>query len=93
MDRKTILVVDDEASIRDMLQVALEMADFQCIQAANAQEAQVAVVDQRPDLVLLDWMMPNVSGVELLRRWRKTGTHQQAPSDHVDRACGGRLRD
>jgi len=71
MSRKTVLIVDDEAAIREMLKVALEIAEFDCIEAKNAYEAQVAVTDQRPDLVLLDWMMPDVSGLELLRRWRQ----------------------
>lgn len=71
MARKTVLIVDDEAAIRDMLKVALEIAEFDCIEAKNAYEAQVAVTDHRPDLVLLDWMMPEVSGLELLRRWRQ----------------------
>lgn len=71
MTRKTVLIVDDEPAIRDMLKVALEIADFNCIEAKNAYEAQVAVTDHKPDLVLLDWMMPEVSGIELLRRWRQ----------------------
>ena len=71
MSRKTVLIVDDEAAIREMLKVALEIAEFDCIEAKNAYEAQVAVTDQRPDLVLRDWMMPDVSGLELLRRWRQ----------------------
>lgn len=71
MTRKTVLIVDDEPAIRDMLKLALEIAEFDCIEAKNAYEAQVAVTDHKPDLVLLDWMMPEVSGIELLRRWRQ----------------------
>lgn len=71
MNRKTVLIVDDEQSIRDMLKVALEMADFNCIEATNAHQAHVMVTDNKPDLVLLDWMMPEVSGIDLLRRWRR----------------------
>lgn len=71
MNRKTVLIVDDEKSIRDMLKVALEMADFDCLEASNAQQAHVIMIDHKPDLVLLDWMMPEVSGIELLRRWRR----------------------
>lgn len=71
MKNKTILIVDDEPAIRDMLRIALEMAGFECLEAVNAYEAQIAVTDHRPDLVLLDWMMPEVSGIELLRRWRR----------------------
>lgn len=77
MTRKKVLIVDDEPAIRDMLKVALEIADFDCIEAKNAYEAQIAITDQRPDLVLLDWMMPEVSGLELLRRWRQ---HEETAS-------------
>jgi two-component system phosphate regulon response regulator PhoB len=76
MDTKTVLIVDDEAAIRDMLRVALEMANFHCIEAKNAYEAQVSIVD---DLVLLDWMMPEVSGIELLRRWRRNPETKKIP--------------
>jgi|TARA_B110000483_G_scaffold141911_1_gene169530 two-component system phosphate regulon response regulator PhoB len=79
MTRKTLLIVDDEAAIRDMLKVAMEIAGFDCIEAKNAHEAQIAVTDNRPDLVLLDWMMPDVSGIELLRRWRRNECTQDLP--------------
>ena len=69
--KQTILVVDDESSIRDMVQLSLELAGFRCLQAANAREAMSQILDARPDLVLLDWMMPETSGYELLRRLRK----------------------
>lgn len=71
METKTVLIVDDEAAIRDMLKVALEMAGFRCLEAKNAYEAQITMTDFSPDLVLLDWMMPEVTGIELLRRWRR----------------------
>lgn len=71
MSEKTILIVDDEAPIRDMIAVALEMADYQCIEAANAQEAYTAIVDHRPDMILLDWMLPETSGIELARRLKR----------------------
>ena len=71
MSDKTILIVDDEASIREMIVVALEMADYQCIEAANAQDAFIAIVDQRPDMILLDWMLPGTSGIELARRLKR----------------------
>ena len=66
-----ILVVDDESAIRDMITFALERAGMECSTAADAQEALVAINEKRPDLVLMDWMMPGVSGVELTRRLRK----------------------
>ncbi|MBJ6136614.1 phosphate regulon transcriptional regulator PhoB [Marinobacter litoralis] len=68
---KTVLIVDDEASIREMIAVALEMADYNCLEAADALEAHTLIVDKQPDLVLLDWMLPGTSGVELARRLKK----------------------
>ncbi|AKH69903.1 phosphate regulon transcriptional regulatory protein PhoB [Spongiibacter sp. IMCC21906] len=71
MSEKTILIVDDEAAIREMIRVGLELAGYDCLEAGNAQDAHGIIVDQRPDLVLLDWMMPVTSGLELLRRLRR----------------------
>ncbi|MEH6471390.1 MAG: phosphate regulon transcriptional regulator PhoB [Halopseudomonas sp.] len=71
MSFKRVLIVDDEAPIREMLMLALEMAGYECQDASNAQEAMLYVVDNRPDLILLDWMMPGTSGLELARRLKK----------------------
>ena len=71
MTNRKILIVDDEAAIRDMLRVALEMADYDCLEASNAQDAHAIIVDEKPDLILLDWMMPNTSGIELARRLKR----------------------
>ncbi len=68
---KTILIVDDEAPIRDMLRIALEMADYRCLEAEDAQQAHAIVVDEKPSLILLDWMLPGTSGIELARRLKK----------------------
>lgn len=67
----TILIVDDEAPIREMVRMALELQQFNCIEAEDALQGHSAIVDQNPDLVLLDWMMPGTSGVELLRRLKR----------------------
>ena len=71
MSDRTILIVDDETAIRDMLRVALEMADYKCLEASNAQEAHSIIVDEKPNLILLDWMMPGTSGIELARRLKR----------------------
>ena len=71
MTATTILIVDDEAAIREMIRVGLELAGYEGLEASNAQDAHGIIVDQRPDLVLLDWMMPVTSGIELLRRLRR----------------------
>ena len=68
MKDQTILIVDDEAAIRDMIRMSLEMAGFNCIDACDIQQAHSLIIDSRPDLVLLDWMLPGGSGIELLRR-------------------------
>ena len=79
MAGRRILIVDDEAAIRDMLRVALEMAEYECIEASNAQEALELTVDERPDLVLLDWMMPGTSGIELARRLKREESTAEVP--------------
>jgi len=71
MSDKQILIVDDEPAIRDMLRMALEGAGYLVREAGDAAAARVAIVDHRPDLVLLDWMLPGTSGVELARSLRR----------------------
>lgn len=79
MSIKTILVVDDEEPIRDMLRVALEMSDFHVLEAEDARIAHGLIVDKKPDLILLDWMMPNTSGVEFARRLRREEITENIP--------------
>jgi two-component system, OmpR family, phosphate regulon response regulator PhoB len=79
MAGRTILIVDDESAIRDMLRVALEMADYNCLEASNAQDAHAIIVDNKPDLILLDWMMPGTSGIELTRRLKRDEVTSNIP--------------
>lgn len=79
MASKTILVVDDERPIRDMLRVALEMADYHCLEAEDAQSAHSIIVDKKPDLILLDWMLPGTSGIELARRLKRDEVTSEIP--------------
>ena len=51
---KKVLIVDDEAPIREMIAVALEMAGYECLEAENASQAHSIIVDNNPDMVLLD---------------------------------------
>ena len=71
MADSTILIVDDEAAIRDVVGITLDLAGFETIKASNAHDAHVTILDQKPDLVLLDWMLPGGSGIELARRLRR----------------------
>ena len=68
---RSILIVDDEAPIREMIAVALEMAGYDCLEAENSQQAHAIIVDRKPDLILLDWMLPGTSGIELARRLKR----------------------
>ncbi|MDO7653466.1 MAG: phosphate regulon transcriptional regulator PhoB [Porticoccus sp.] len=79
MSNKTILVVDDEPAIRDMISTALDVAGYDCLQAENAQQAHGMIIDEQPDLVLLDWMMPGTSGIELLRRLQRDELTKNVP--------------
>lgn len=79
MQGKLILVVEDEAPIREMLRFALMRAEFRVIEAANAQEARLRMAEQRPDLVLMDWMMPGASGLELTRELKGQATTKDIP--------------
>src|SRR5690606_10288382 len=71
MSGHKILIVDDEPAIRDMLRTALEIADYECLEASDARQAHALIVDENPHLILLDWMMPGVSGIELARRLKR----------------------
>ena len=79
MSKHKILIIDDEPAIREMVAVALEMADFEVLEAENAQVGHSLIVDQRPDLVLLDWMLPQVSGIELARRLKRDDSTADVP--------------
>lgn len=74
-----VLVVDDEAAIRDMIGFALEQADMNVQSAANASEALLSISGNRPDIILMDWMMPGVSGIELTQRLRKDSFSKDIP--------------
>lgn len=77
--QKRILIVDDEPAIRDMVAFALRKAEFEPVSAGDAREAQTAIADFVPDLILLDWMLPGTSGLDLARRWRKDALTREIP--------------
>jgi two-component system phosphate regulon response regulator PhoB len=66
-----ILIVDDEAAIRQMLAFTLAGDGYLCVEAGDTDEAQRLLANQRPDLVLLDWMLPGISGVDFARRLKR----------------------
>ncbi|ELA09477.1 two component transcriptional regulator [Moraxella macacae 0408225] len=77
---ETILIVEDEIAIRDMLVTTLELSGFQCLEANDAEQAHRIVVDSRPALILLDWMLPNgISGIDFCRRLKKDNALSEIP--------------
>jgi two-component system phosphate regulon response regulator PhoB len=75
MAKPLILVVDDEAPLLTMLRYNLERQGFRVDEAADGQEALTKIAEARPDMVLLDWMLPVMSGIEVCRQIRrKPGT-------------------
>ncbi|MBN2605962.1 MAG: phosphate regulon transcriptional regulator PhoB [Thiotrichales bacterium] len=70
-DRHTVLVVEDEAAIRDMLNFTLSAADFNVIEAPNAEQGWNLLLEHKPDCIILDWMLPGTSGVSLAQRIRQ----------------------
>lgn len=66
-----VLVVDDERAIRDMICMALEKAGYHCLEASDAHKAEALLREQLPAMILLDWMMPGISGVDFVRKLRR----------------------
>ena len=77
--QKRILIVDDEPAIREMVAFALRRADYEPLQAADAREARLAIGERVPDLILLDWMLPGTTGLELARRLRRDDLTREVP--------------
>ena len=93
--QKRILIVDDEPAIRDMVAFALRKAEYEPLHAGDAREASAAIVEQVPDLILLDWMLPGMSGLDLARRLRQMSPERPpvlatvtgfSDYEHLDRA-------
>jgi two-component system phosphate regulon response regulator PhoB len=66
----TILIVEDEADVGLMLRYNLEAEGFRVVTALSGDEAAERIREGVPDLIVLDWMLPGLSGIELCRRWR-----------------------
>ncbi|MFT8245728.1 phosphate regulon transcriptional regulator PhoB [Roseomonas sp. BN140053] len=77
--RPTILVVEDEAPLLTLLRYNLERQGFRVEEAADGQEALLRVAEGRPDLVLLDWMLPALSGLEVCRQLRRRPNTRDLP--------------
>jgi two-component system OmpR family response regulator len=88
-----LLVVDDEPNIVDMLRMALRFHGFDVVTARSGRQATAAVTAQRPDLLVLDVMLPDCDGLELCRQWREQGVDVPvvfltARDRHTDKITG-----
>ena len=95
---KRILVVDDEPDLVELIRFNLDQAGFEVVTAASGEEGLAEVARRRPDLVLLDVMLPGASGTEVCRRLRSDPDHQTLPvimltakGEEVDRVVGFEL--
>ena len=93
--RPRVLVVEDEAALVTLLRYNLEKAGFEVAVATAGEEALLQIAEAPPDLVLLDWMLPEVSGIEICRRLRRDKETQTLPiimltarSEEADRVRG-----
>ena len=76
---KHILLVEDEAAIREMVELALSRAGFETRAVPDAAQAERAIEQERPDLILLDWMLPGVSGLDFARKLRRADSTRNIP--------------
>ena len=95
MDETRILVVEDEQPIRDLIAFGLRRAGYQAALAEDCQAARGSIGDRRPDLVLLDWMLPDMSGLEFARQLRRGAETRDIPiifltarADESDKVTG-----
>ncbi len=77
--QRLVLVVDDERAIREMVCLALTSEGYQCLEASDAHKAEAVIREQQPDMILLDWMMPGISGVDFARSLRRKEETQLIP--------------
>lgn len=74
-----ILTVEDDEAVRQMLVLALRRGGFAVSEAESGAQARVAIYEQPPDLVLLDWMLPDMSGIELARSLKRDPHYRHLP--------------
>ncbi|MCB2134743.1 MAG: phosphate regulon transcriptional regulator PhoB [Rhodobacteraceae bacterium] len=79
MQAPRVLVVEDEPAQREILAYNLDAEGFRVIQADNGEEALLLVAEDAPDLIVLDWMLPNVSGIEVCRRLKSRPETKAVP--------------
>ncbi len=79
MASKQILIVEDERPIREMIAFGLRRAGFEVLEAEDCRAARARIADRRPDLLLVDWMLPDMSGLELTRALKRDKETREVP--------------
>jgi two-component system, OmpR family, phosphate regulon response regulator PhoB len=79
LSKPLVLVVEDEAALATMLRYNLEKQGFRVEEATDGQEALIRIAEMQPDLVLLDWMLPQMSGLEVCRQIRRRSATRDLP--------------
>lgn len=74
-----ILMIEDELSIRDMVRFAFKDSGFLLIEAGNIMEAEQKILKQIPDLILLDWMLPGMSGIDFIKQLKRKPQTKEIP--------------
>ncbi|NRB17081.1 MAG: phosphate regulon transcriptional regulator PhoB [Rhodobacteraceae bacterium] len=95
VDQPTVLIVEDEMAQREVLTYNLEADGFRVIKAGDGEEALLLVAEEMPDIIVLDWMMPNLSGIEVCRQLKSRPKTSAIPiimlsarSEEVDKVRG-----
>ena len=95
MSASKILIVEDETAIREMIAFHLSRAGYETIEAPDCRRARELLADERPDLALIDWMLPDMSGLELTRMLKRDKSHEDlgiimltAKADEYDKVAG-----
>src|ERR1044071_5635025 len=79
MPAKQVLIVEDERPIREMIAFGLKRHGFEVREAEDCRAARASLADRRPDLVLIDWMLPDMSGLELARSLKRDRETRELP--------------
>ena len=79
MSKPTVLVAEDESALVTLLRYNLEREGYRVLEARDGEEALLLADEAKPDLVVLDWMLPQLSGIEVCRRLRSRGHMRNVP--------------
>lgn len=79
MSENTILIIEDDAGVREMARFLLEQSDYQVAEAADAERARHRIADHPPALILLDWMLPGLSGIDFARQLKRDSATRDIP--------------